>query len=69
MTIPGLACPKCGEGKVGEKRTRKGKPFWGCARYPKCDWSVWDRPVAVACPTCQAPFLLQKSSKRRGEYF
>ncbi len=69
VTIPGLACPKCGEGKVGEKRTRKGKPFWGCDRYPKCDWSVWDRPVAVACPTCQAPFLLQKSSKKRGDFF
>ena len=63
MTIPGLKCPKCGEGEIGEKRTRKGKPFWGCARYPECDWSVWDQPVAVACPTCEAPFLLERAQQ------
>ena len=69
LGIPGLVCPKCGEGDVAEKRTRKGKPFWGCVRYPKCDWSVWDRPVGTPCPTCQAPFLLVKSSRKRGEYY
>ncbi len=69
VTIPGLACPKCGEGEVGEKRTRKGKPFWGCARYPDCDWSSWDRPVPIACPTCEAPFLIAKSTKSRGDFY
>jgi DNA topoisomerase I len=69
ITIPGLVCPACGEGEVGEKRTRRGKPFWGCTRYPDCDWSVWDRPVPTPCPTCEAPFLIAKSSKARGEFY
>ncbi len=70
FTIPGLTCPKCGEGEIAEKRTRKGKPFWGCTGYPDCDWSVWDEPVPVECPTCgEAPFLLRKSTKKRGEFY
>jgi len=67
-TIPGLKCPKCGEGDVAEKRTRRGKPFWGCTRYPECDWSVWDKPVAGPCPDCDHAFLLEKSTKARGEF-
>jgi len=67
-TIPGLKCPKCGEGDIGEKRTKRGKPFWGCTRYPECDWSAWDRPVAGPCLECSSPILLQKSNKTRGEF-
>lgn len=69
VPVPGVKCPECGQGEVGEKRTRKGKKFWGCARYPACDWSVWDRPIGIACPTCEAPFLLVKSTRKRGEYY
>src|SRR5262245_21332782 len=67
-TLPGLKCPKCGEGDVGEKRTRRGKPFWGCTRYPECDWSVWDRPTTGPCPECGSAILVQKSTKTRGDY-
>ncbi len=67
-TIPGLKCPQCGEGDIGEKRTRRGKPFWGCTRYPDCDWSSWDRPVPTPCPECAAPFLVAKSTKTRGDF-
>jgi DNA topoisomerase I len=67
-TVPGLNCPKCGLGEVGEKRTRRGKPFWGCTRYPECDWSSWDEPLPRRCPNCEAPFLVRKSSKTRGEF-
>ncbi|HET9441245.1 MAG TPA: type I DNA topoisomerase [Longimicrobiales bacterium] len=67
-TIPGLKCPKCGEGEIGEKRTRKGKPFWGCTRYPECDWSSWDRPTAGPCPNCKSPLLVEKKTKARGEF-
>lgn len=67
-TIPGLKCPRCGQGAIGEKRTRRGKPFWGCTRYPDCDWSTWDRPVPEPCPDCEAPFLVEKSTKARGDF-
>jgi DNA topoisomerase I len=67
-TIPGLKCPKCGDGNVGEKRTRRGKPFWGCTRYPDCDWSSWDLPVAGPCPSCDSPYLVRKSTKTRGDF-
>jgi DNA topoisomerase-1 len=67
-TIAGLKCPQCGQGDVAEKRTRRGKPFWGCTRYPDCDWSVWDEPVARPCEVCDAPFLVRKSTKKQGEF-
>ena len=69
VAIPGMRCPKCGEGEVGEKRTRRGKVFWGCARYPACDWSSWDRPIALPCPACEAPFLIEKSTRSRGTFY
>jgi len=68
VTIPGLKCPECGEGDVGEKRTRRGKPFWGCTRYPDCQWSSWDRPIPGPCPDCGSPYLVQKSTKARGDF-
>jgi DNA topoisomerase I len=67
-TVPGLKCPACGEGDVGEKRTRKGKPFWGCTRYPECDWSTWDEPLPRACPNCIAPYMVRKNTKAKGEF-
>jgi DNA topoisomerase I len=67
-TIPGLVCPQCGQGEIGEKRTRRGKAFWGCTRYPECDWSSWNRPTAGPCPECKAPVLVEKSTKSRGDY-
>jgi len=67
-TVPGLKCPTCGEGDIGEKRTRRGKPFWGCTRYPDCDWTSWDEPVAQKCPGCDSPYLVRKATKARGEF-
>ncbi|HUF68301.1 MAG TPA: type I DNA topoisomerase [Longimicrobiales bacterium] len=67
-TVPGLKCPECGQGDVGEKRTRRGKPFWGCTRYPDCDWSVWDEPVPHPCEQCDAPFMVRKSTKKQGDF-
>jgi DNA topoisomerase-1 len=68
-TVAGMKCPKCGEGDVGEKRTRRGKPFWGCTRYPDCDWSTWDEPIATPCPSCgESPYLVRKQTKSRGAF-
>ncbi len=62
----GVNCPKpdCG-GYLTEKRSRKGKVFFGCANYAKtkCDFVSWDRPVPQPCPQCKAPFLVQKVTK------
>lgn len=68
VTVEGMKCPKCGEGDVAEKRSRRGKVFWSCTRYPDCDWSSWDRPVPSPCPDCGHAFLVAKSTKARGEF-
>ena len=65
----GIACPEegCG-GQLSEKRTKKGKSFYGCTNYPKCTFALWDRPVPEPCPQCHAPFMLGKYSKVKGNY-
>jgi DNA topoisomerase-1 len=62
----GIVCPKCGEGDIAERRTRKGRNFFGCTRYPDCDYSVWNRPVPVACPNCGYVGMEEKQSKATG---
>jgi DNA topoisomerase-1 len=47
----GVACPKCG-GDLVVKRTKRGKIFYGCTNYPKCDFAEWNRPIAQPCPVC-----------------
>jgi DNA topoisomerase-1 len=47
----GAKCPQCG-GDLLERRTRKGRTFYGCANYPQCRFSVWQRPLSRACPAC-----------------
>lgn len=63
----GVKCPQpgCG-GDLVQKRTRKGRSFYACSRYPQCEFALWDRPVNKACPTCSAPFLVEKISKQDG---
>lgn len=63
----GVKCPQpgCG-GDLVQKRTRKGRSFFACGNYPKCEYALWDRPINKTCPTCQAPFLIEKVSKQAG---
>jgi DNA topoisomerase-1 len=61
----GVACPKDG-GDIVERKSRRGKVFFGCANYPDCDFTLWNRPVAEKCPDCGAPFLVEKITKRHG---
>jgi DNA topoisomerase-1 len=61
----GVRCPQCG-GELVEKRTRRGKPFFGCSHYPKCTFGLWDRPIPTPCPQCGAAFLVERYSKRTG---
>ncbi len=62
----GVACPTCKVGYLTERRSRRGKAFFGCNRYPDCTFAAWDRPLPEACPSCASPYLLQKYSKRDG---
>ncbi len=62
----GLKCPECKEGNLKERRSRRGKIFYGCDRYPDCKFASWDRPVEGPCPDCSAPILVEKVSKRAG---
>ena len=43
-----------------------GRSFFACSHYPKCEYALWDRPINKTCPTCQAPFLIEKVSKQAG---
>jgi DNA topoisomerase-1 len=61
----GLVCPKDG-GDVVERKSRRGKVFYGCANYPDCDFVLWNKPVLEACPKCKAPYLVEKITKRHG---
>lgn len=60
-TIELADCPKC-EGKIIEKRTRKGKNFYGCSNYPKCDFASWYKPTGEKCPQCES-LLVEKKDK------
>jgi DNA topoisomerase-1 len=67
-SIPlGMKCPKCDVGDLAERRTKKGKSFWGCIRYPACDFSTWNRPVLETCPNCGWVGMEKKISKAEGE--
>ncbi|MBU2563975.1 type I DNA topoisomerase [Patescibacteria group bacterium] len=49
-----IKCPKCKIGNVVERRTKKGKTFYGCSNYPNCDFAVWDKPLNEFCPNCKS---------------
>ncbi len=65
----GVDCPEADcDGYIGERRSKRGKVFYGCSNYPKCNFVSWDKPVNKECPECQAPFLVEKTTKTKGHY-
>jgi len=48
----GIKCPKCGEGDIVERKSKRGKVFYGCNKYPKCDFALWSKPNGEKCPKC-----------------
>jgi len=62
----GVKCPKCNDGTLMQRKSRKGKVFYSCSTYPKCDYAVWNEPLAEPCPSCGWPILTLKTTKRRG---
>jgi DNA topoisomerase-1 len=65
----GIKCPKCKEGDLIERKTKKGKrTFYGCSKYPACDFASWDKPVNQKCPMCGNEYVVAKYSQAKGEY-
>ncbi|MCZ8512382.1 type I DNA topoisomerase [Paenibacillus filicis] len=58
----GVTCPNCKQGKIIERRSKKGRIFYGCDRYPECDFVSWDKPVDHPCPNCGS-MLIEKRNK------
>jgi DNA topoisomerase-1 len=62
----GIACPETGcKGEIVERRSRKGRTFFGCSAYPDCKFVLWQRPVQEPCPKCAAPFLTERVARGR----
>jgi DNA topoisomerase-1 len=62
----GVPCPKCGNGTLLQRKSRRGKIFYSCSTYPTCDYATWNEPLAEPCPRCGWPILTLKTTKRRG---
>jgi DNA topoisomerase-1 len=61
-----VTCPQCGKGKIVERRSKRGKIFFGCGAYPDCDFVLWRRPVNKDCPDCERTYLVERVTKRFG---
>jgi DNA topoisomerase-1 len=65
----GVSCPRPGcKGEIVVKKSKRGKAFYGCSEYPNCNVVYWDKPVSDTCPQCNAPFLLEKTTKKEGTF-
>jgi len=65
----GVSCPRPGcKGELVVKKSKRGKVFYGCSEYPNCNVVYWDKPVLETCPQCNAPFLLEKTTKKQGTF-
>jgi DNA topoisomerase-1 len=63
----GIACPRVGcTGELVEKKSRRGKIFYGCDQYPKCEFTTWNKPISKPCPQCGSGYLLEKVTKKQG---
>lgn len=60
----GVTCPKCSDGKIIERRSKKGRIFYGCDHYPECDYVSWDKPTGKPCPKCES--MLYEKRNRSG---
>ena len=63
----GVPCPKSGcGGELIERRSKRGKVFYGCSSYPDCDFVLWNKPIPEPCPSCGASYLVEKTTKKEG---
>ncbi|OEH91250.1 type I DNA topoisomerase [Bacillus solimangrovi] len=59
----GIKCPTCNEGNIVERKSKKKRIFYGCDRYPECEFLSWDKPLARNCPKC-SNYLVEKKTKK-----
>ncbi len=59
----GVPCPNCSQGEVVERRSKRGRTFFGCNRYPECDFVAWGKPILEKCPECGSSYLIEKYLK------
>lgn len=65
----GVKCPEEGcKGELVERTTRRGKMFFSCSEYPACEHSTWYRPVNIKCESCGFPYMVEKSTKAKGDH-
>lgn len=64
----GVACPKCKDGQVVERKSKRKKIFYGCSTFPNCDFVSWYKPVNEKCPNNDSPYMEQKYSVKKGKY-
>ncbi len=69
MKETGVECPECGKGKVVERRSKRGKVFFGCDQYPDCGFVLWKRPVSKGCPECDRTYMVERITKKSGREF
>ena len=62
----GVTCPKCGKGEIIQRKSKYGKIFYGCSKYPDCDFVSWNEPVKEQCPECGA-YLVKKITKKESK--
>jgi DNA topoisomerase-1 len=59
----GVTCPNCKEGQIIERKSKKKRLFYGCSRFPECEFISWDKPLPRSCPKCEA-ILVEKKLKK-----
>jgi DNA topoisomerase-1 len=63
----GVKCPECGIGELTEHKSKKGRPFYSCNRYPDCKFIMNDKPLPITCPQCGNPYIVEKYTKEKGK--
>jgi len=61
----GITCPKCQLGEIVERKSKKGRAFYGCNTYPKCDFALWNKPTGKKCPQCQNLLVFAAKGKTK----
>ncbi|MCK9309955.1 MAG: topoisomerase DNA-binding C4 zinc finger domain-containing protein, partial [Candidatus Cloacimonetes bacterium] len=64
----GVTCPDCGTGELTSRKSKTGRAFYSCNRYPECKFITNDKPLPIPCPSCGNPYIVEKYSRDRGTY-